>query len=551
MPDPTEPPGAPVQHPDSVRSGRIPDTLELLRGEPVDQDNSWFKHTAKIGPQEQSYGGVKEKSYGGGSQEKTYGGGYGFEHHGLPIMHSSREQIQPGSVPIVNIPVTQGLEDVKSQSCVEPEKNTQPCDHNLKAGHPLHPAATCKTLQCCDTLFPSRSSTQSPSTSPSASTSSSTVSLSTKPSGCEESRHTYQCLGRSRNDVSAKHSYYDCCVHVAVPSLLDHWLDGDIAHSQPVPSLPQPSLHLAALMPHPGPWLQQLLAKPGCDPNIRNHEEQTALHCLILGWDKPSQNSQHLLESIKLLVLAGDNPGATDQHRDSSLTLVRHLLERGNFELAADVASLLIKHGADVNHVNSLGRNLLSYSLSHLDHSLLLTKLLFNLGGWDWSNQDSQFSPFSVLLRSIMREQSLENATETLDCVGQLMSESANRMKQLVISSMVREGRATRVMGPLFQEIKARMAVHWTSPGPLRQLCWTKIRRAVGVKRLGSGGIKTLKLPSRIIDYLNMDSVNVNTLNKPKTSHTVTQKTETGEHLHQDRISYKIRMELLSNTKTI
>jgi len=127
MPDPTEPPGAPVQHPDSVRPGRIPDTLELLRGEPVDQDNSWFKHTTKIGPQGQSYGGIQEQSYGVGSQEKNYGGGsqekkYGghaFDYHGISIMHSSGEQNQAGSEPIVNIPVTQ---DIKSQSSIEPEK---------------------------------------------------------------------------------------------------------------------------------------------------------------------------------------------------------------------------------------------------------------------------------------------------------------------------------------------------------------------------------------------------------------------------------------------
>jgi len=544
MPDPTEPPGAPVKHPDSARSGRIQDTLELLRGEPVDRDNSWFKHTTKIETQEQSYGGIQEqsygetqeKSYGGGSKKMKYGDGHEFDYHGLPIIHASGQQI-------VNVHVTQGLEDVKIQSCIEPEKNTQPCDQNLKAGHLPHPAASYKTLERCDqfpcTSFPSR-----PSTSSSASSSS-----STKPSGCEESRHSFHCLGQSTDDVSAKHSYYDCCVHVAVPSLLDHWLDGDIAHSQPGPPLPQPPLHLAALLPHPTPWLHQLLAVPGCDPNIRNQEDQTALQCLILGWDSSSKNSQHLLESVNLLVLAGANLGATDQHGDSSLTLVRHLLDCGKFGLAAEVASLLIKHGADVNHVNSIGKNLLSYSLSNLDQSLLLTKLLLNMGGWEWSNQHLQFSPFSVLLRSIMREHSLENATGTLDCLGQLMSESASRMKQLVISSMVREGRATRVMGPLFQEIKARMSVHWTSPGPLRQLCWTEIRRAVGVKRLGSGGLKTLKLPSRIIDYLNMDSVNVNTLKKPKTSHT--HKTDSGEHLHQDRISYKIRMELLSNTKTI
>merc|ERR1719330_698519 len=285
-----------------------------------------------------------------------------------------------------------------------------------------------------------------------------------------------------------------------------------------------------------------------------NQENRTPLHSLLIGsTNSIQQNSQHisppshLLESVKLLVLAGADLKATDQNEDSCLTLVRHLLDHGHYKLSTDVTSLLIEHGADVTHVNSSGRDLLSYSLSHLDHSFCLTKLLLNAGGWEWSHHHSQYSPFSLLLRSLMREQSLENATKTLDCVGQLMSESPTNMKKLVISSMVKEGRASKVNGPLFQQIKDRMSGHWTSPRSLRQLCWTKIRKAVGVKRLGTGGLRNLKLPSRLIDYFNMDSVN--TLNMPKT--TLTHKTDSGDHLHQDRISYRIRMELLSNTKTI
>ena len=184
-----------------------------------------------------------------------------------------------------------------------------------------------------------------------------------------------------------------------MPSLLEHWLDGDLQQVPP-PSRPPPSpLHTAVRLPNPTPWLRQLLSA-GWDPNMRNTEDQTPLHVLLSVDCR--DNPENVVESVTVLLESGADVLSVDKTGNTPLTSVRQLLDNQLYSLGTEVGALLIRRGSQVNQVTNTGACLLSYSVSHLDSSLALTRLLLNQGSSVWSQ-----SVLASLLRSLMVRQNI------------------------------------------------------------------------------------------------------------------------------------------------
>ena len=137
--------------------------------------------------------------------------------------------------------------------------------------------------------------------------------------------------------------------------------------------------------------------------------------------------------------------------------MLNKLLENNFYNEAKEIAELLIENGADPNHRNDCGWSILSYSLVHQDSSLNLTRSLLHHGcnvipinDDDNSSMDKNSSlPFRVLLRSVLRSQTVSNSRETFHILGQVMScQNPAEMKQHVLSSIVAEGSLLTGNGP-------------------------------------------------------------------------------------------------------
>jgi len=335
-----------------------------------------------------------------------------------------------------------------------------------------------------------------------------------------------------------RHSYYDCCAKVAASKLLEHWLDAPNP-----PDLPQ---QLS--------FPEELLKAKDPLPGLRRH---------FTGSPTSSNNLLHLVLSkhptltalpslVRVLVSAhpGDNL-TTDDHGDTGLTMVRHILDAGLMERAQMVAETLLENGADPRHRNMCGWSLLAYSLSHQDVSIELTRTLLNHDAYVLPASTvavASSSPFRVFLSSVVRSQSLANAGETLALLGEVMGRFPARMKAHVPACLLAEARYPNLHTlAVFREVQERLAPYWSSPSSLLHLSLHASRRRLGLKRLNSG---KLPVAPRLANYLSFRL----TLRAPNTPHpsnsqdSTTQKTEPPQYQESDLLSANIRRRLTTPT---
>ena len=101
--------------------------------------------------------------------------------------------------------------------------------------------------------------------------------------------------------------------------------------------------------------------------------------------------------------------------------------------------------------VNLQGRSLLSQSVTFLDESIDLTRVLINHGARVWPDsgltnptsvaeiiQDKEQSAFTWFLRAVINQRGLENSSQTLDCLCHEMGRDPDRMKCHVQRVMLR-----------------------------------------------------------------------------------------------------------------
>ena len=330
----------------------------------------------------------------------------------------------------------------------------------------------------------------------------------------------------------------DCCAKVAASKLLEHWLDA--------PSSPD--------LPQQLSFPEELLKASDPLPGLRRH---------FTGSATSSNNLLHLVLSkhptltalpsvVRVLVSAqpGDNL-TTDDHGDTGLTMVRHILDAGLVERAQMVAETLLEHGADPRHRNMCGWSLLAYSLSHQDVSIELTRTLLNHDAHVLpasSSAAASSSPFRVFLSSVVRSQSLVGAGETLALLGEVMGRFPARMKAHVPACLLAEARYPNLQTVrLFREVQERLAPYWSSPSSLLHLSLHASRRRLGLKRLNSG---KLPVAPRLANYLSFRL----TLRAPNTPHprnsqdSTTQKTEPPQYQETDLLSANIRRRLTTPT---
>jgi len=344
-----------------------------------------------------------------------------------------------------------------------------------------------------------------------------------------------------------KHSYYDCCVKVSASKLLDHWLDD---HKETELPVQVSSIESAICQKNPLPLVMGLL-EDGVSLQGVNSTGQNALH-ILLGKNPQVKDISQL---VQLLVEAKVGINENDDHGDSPLTMVRHMLEDGKFKEAAEVAEILLEQGADPNHRNVCGWSALAYSVIHQDSSLNLTRSLLNCGGKILPiddkdmHTDQPYLPLRVLLRSVIKCQSLDNARESIKILGQVMSQNPKKMKEHVLSSIVAEGSLITSNGPaLFKEIQSTLSYFWLRPKPLLHLSLHASRSKLGLKRLNSGSLKGLFVAPRIQNYLSFKTTLP--LIYSQTQNTRKEKTETSlketssPQIPQETLSNKIRIRL-------
>ena len=332
----------------------------------------------------------------------------------------------------------------------------------------------------------------------------------------------------------------DCCAKVAASKLLEHWLDAPNP-----PDLPGKQLSLP----------EELLKASDPLPGLRRH---------FTGSSTSSNNLLHLLLSkhptltalpslVRVLVSAhpGDNL-TTDDHGDTGLTMVRHILDAGLVERAQMVAETLLEHGADPRHRNMCGWSLLAYSLSHQDVSIELTRTLLNHDAYTLPASSvavPSSSPFRVFLSSVVRSQSLANAGETLALLGEVMGRFPARMKAHVPACLLAEARYPNLRTlDVFREVKERLAPYWTSPSSLLHLSLHASRRRLGLKRLNSA---KLPVAPRLANYLSFRLTlrPPNPTPHPRNSQdSTTQKTEPPQYQESDLLSANIRRRLTTPT---
>ena len=93
----------------------------------------------------------------------------------------------------------------------------------------------------------------------------------------------------------------------------------------------------------------------------------------------------------------------------------------------------------------------MSMSVTYLDQSIELTRLLINHGARVWPDtnltnptsvpeiiQDKEQSAFTWFLRAIINQRGLDNSSLTLDCLCHEMGRDPDRMKSHVLRVMLR-----------------------------------------------------------------------------------------------------------------
>ena len=349
----------------------------------------------------------------------------------------------------------------------------------------------------------------------------------------------------------------DCCVKVSAHQLLNHWLND---HKDPEPvgnNNDQEVLHIVNCQT-PESGLSAALARLQSTGTMRF----SPLHLIL-------RNCGQVPDIVKMVEFVLDTQSrdaennlvinTKDENGDTPLLLVNCLLDEGRFDEAKDVAERLLEHGADPETRNKAGWSVLAHSLQWQDSSLNLTRSLLHYGSPIMPSADmvpSQQSclPLRVLLRSVIRSQSLTNARETLHLLGQVMScQHPDRMKDHVLSSIVAEGSLLTSNGPeICSEIRSVLASYWSQPKPLLHLSLQASRKRLGLKRLHSGNLKAMLIAPRIQHYLSYQSTLPLTCSQKQT--TGTEKTETNRNLsilrHHESLSDKIKTRLCHTTTT-
>ena len=264
-------------------------------------------------------------------------------------------------------------------------------------------------------------------------------------------------------------------------------------------------------------------------------------------------------EVVRKLLERGAKVNSTDMKEDTPLTLIRHLLLSSQFELAADLADLLIKAGADVNHTNAAGQTILSSSLQHLDASIQLTRILINADARIIPSSQVGYShpnlPLNTFLRALLYSQlncdtklnicdnqkplnscqlgnlnssdeqlepqkrsdrpkinckraqeQVNSCDELLYVLGTCLSANPARMKQAVEASLIAEARFPHSALPrLAESIRRRFEVYWTQPPSLSDLCLQQVRRSLEASGAGMAGVEDLVLPERMKRYLKLE----------------------------------------------
>ena len=251
--------------------------------------------------------------------------------------------------------------------------------------------------------------------------------------------------------------------------------------------------------------------------NLTNSEDRTLLHLVML-----ETTVSNRPEITRFLLNNGADVNLPDLYLDTPLTLVRHVMEKDDFSLALTLAEILIRFGADVDHRNKAGWSLLSCSVQHLDSSIHVSRLLLNSGASFLPRSFSHsHKPFAVFLRSVIRQQSLENTEELLRLIGTSLSDKPAEMRTLVNSVLVSETRFPSTIIPeLMLQVRRRLEVYWLQPLPLSTLCLNQVRKKIGAKRLNSETLAALKLPARIEDYLKLKRLSDFCLPKTRTEKT-------------------------------
>ena len=237
----------------------------------------------------------------------------------------------------------------------------------------------------------------------------------------------------------------------------------------------------------------------------------------VPGCSKESFDS--VARSVAVLLRHGFDVTVDDCDGNNPLNFLHKLLDRKLFAEALRLAEVLLQQPkCDANAVNASGRSLLSYSVTHGDATADLTRLLLNHGaevlplraslGCDADDvaRERDSSAFTWFLRAAIRRQDLQTSRVTLRLLCDALAVDPEFMRTHVLSTMLHLGQQSSGansawLAALFIELKSTMCVYWRQPLPLRTLAVSRIRGALGPKKILTGA-RHLNLPSSLIEHL-------------------------------------------------
>ena len=320
-------------------------------------------------------------------------------------------------------------------------------------------------------------------------------------------------------------------MHLPGKDILRHWLQSPSSISglqQPDPVHKHNPLDLIFSAPcdntlNPDTIIADLIdyVNDTSDVNTKSSEGKTMLHLAI-----DRINSCHdKLKVVSFISTLDIDVNIIDKQGESALTLLgQHLPERSDSQEAqnstereyiAQIALILLRMGANVNHTNKKGFSLLSYSLKHLDSSIELTRLLLNYGSDLLNNRDSSKNyPLAIFIRSILQQGSLENAGRSIHLLGSVLSASKNPgdYESAVRSTLLAEAKHPRSHVPnLIIELKDKFEFYWSEPSSLMNISIHTIRDVLINNNNDTrqyicidDKIENLGLPGKLHNYLNL-----------------------------------------------
>ncbi|XP_067014753.1 uncharacterized protein [Anabrus simplex] len=258
---------------------------------------------------------------------------------------------------------------------------------------------------------------------------------------------------------------------------------------------------------------------PGTVPLLHKLYSNKLYASYVLLTGDLQSNWERVLEALRLVATSESHDrrlflSTTDTEGNTPLLVAgRRLLKEGAFERAAQVSKLLLQAGSDPDAVNCEGRNLLSYSVHHMDDSVALTRVLLNGGASVWpvagvqnTGSSEQCSAFAWFLRGVIRRRRLdEQCGRTLCLISEAMGEHPTRMHGHVMRTMFRHAKCYKVLGPVFYQLKISMMRYWTQPLALTFMCRRTIRAAMGHQRMLSSDVRHLGLPASLQNYITLE----------------------------------------------